>query len=349
MYATWSMSSTCSMRCGSGQKARSPSRTAAGSTPKARARAAAARALAMLCGAGWVDVGDLGELLGLLLPVRHEGAVDEDAVDDAQLGRARCAQGEADGAAALLDVGRADQVLGRLLGRVVDAGDAIALVDPALVRDVRLHGAVPVEVVGGQVEDGRGVGAQRGRPVQLVTGQFDGEYVVLLVAEDGVEEGDADVADRGGAQPGRLQDGGEHPYGRGLAVGAGDREPGRRFPAAVAAQPPGEFDVAPDRDARLGGCGEERLVGLPARGGDDELGGLGQGRPVAEAHGDALRLQLRGLRTGTLVVPVVDHRDDGAQAVQHRGRRDSGDSESRDGDVLALPVLVAHFSAAHPA
>lgn len=295
---------------------------------------------------GRVDVLDLGQLLGLLLPVRHEGAVDEDAVDDAQLGRARRVEGEADGPAALLDVGLADQVLGRRVGRVVDAGDAVALVDPALVRDVRRHGAVPVEVVGGQVEYGGGVGAQRGRPVQLVAGQLDGEYVVLLVAEDGVQEGDADVADGGGAQPRRLQDRGEHPYGRGLAVGAGDREPGGR---AGAPQPPGEFDVAPDGDARLGGCGEERLVGLPARGGDDELGGLGQGRPVAEAHGDALRLQLRGLCAGTLVVPVVDHGDDGPEAVQHLGRRDPGDSESRDGDVLALPVLVAHFSAAHPA
>ena len=119
--------------------------------------------------------------------------------------------------------------------------------------------------------------------------------------------------------------------------------------AVVAAQPPGQLDVAPDRDARLGGGREERLVGLPAGGGDDELGALGQGRPVAEAHGDSLRLQLGGLGTGALVVPVVDDGDDGAEAVQHPGGGDTADTESRDGDVLALPVLVAHLAAAHPA
>src|ERR1700751_4959934 len=48
----------------------------------------------------------------------------------------------------------------------------------------------------------------------------------------------------------------------------------------------------------------------------------GRGGAVPEAHGDAERLQLRGLRPGALVVAVVDDRDDGAEAVQHPGRRD---------------------------
>ena len=117
--------------------------------------------------------------------------------------------------------------------------------------------------------------------------------------------------------------------------------------ASRAAQPPGELDVAPDRHAGLGGGREERLVGLPAGGGDDEFGALGQGRAVAEAHGDAQRLQFGGLRAGALVVAVVDDGDERAEAVQDLGGRDAGDAETGDGDALALPV--GHLSAAHPA
>lgn len=302
----------------------------------------------MLCGAGWVDVGDLGELLRVLLPVLHEGPVDQDAVDHTELGGAGGGEGEADRAAALLHVGLAHQVLGRLVLRVVHAGDGVALVDPALVGDVRLHGAVPVEVVRGQVEHGGGVGAQRGRPVQLVAGQLDREHVVLLLAEDDVEQRDADVADGGGAQPGRLQDRGEHPGGGGLAVGAGDREPGRGCASVQVPQPPGQFDIAPDRHARLGGRREQRLVGPPAGRGDDQLGALGQGVPVAEAHGDALRLKLGGLHARALVGALVDGRDDGAEVLEDPGHRHPRDPETGHRHALALPG-GAHLSAAHPA
>jgi hypothetical protein len=183
--------------------------------------------------------------------------------------------------------------------------------------------------------------------VELVAGEFDREDVVLLLAEDRVEQGDADVADGRRAQARRLQDGGEHLDGRGLAVGAGDREPGRRFPAVQFPQPPGEFDVAPDRNAGSGGRCEQRLVRLPAGRGHDEVGAFRQGRAVTEAHGDTERLQVRGLRPGPFVVAVVDDRDERSEAVQDLGRRDSRYAEAGDGDVPALPV--GHFLAAHPA
>lgn len=237
----------------------------------------------MLCGAAWVDVGDLGQFLGLPVPVGHEGPVDQESFDDPQFGGAGGPEGEPDGAAALLDVGGADQGLGGRVGGVVDAGDPVALVDPALVGGVRLHGAVPVEVVGGEVEDGRGVGAQGGRPVQLVAGEFDGEDVVRLRGEDHVDQRGADVADRLGAQAGRGEDGGEHPGGGGLAVGAGDAEP---VGGTFGPQPPGDLHVADDLDARLGGGREERRVRLPAGRGDDQVGRLGEGVGVAEADGD---------------------------------------------------------------
>ncbi len=185
--------------------------------------------------------------------------------------------------------------------------------------------------------------------MQLVAGEFDGEDVVLRLAEHGVQQRYADVADGRGAQARGLQDGRQHPYGGGLAVGPGDREPGRGLAAVVAAQAPGEFDVAPDRDARLGGSQEERFVRLPAGGGDDEFRGRRQGGAVAEAHGDTERLQFGRLRAGAFVVAVVDDGDERAALVQGAGSGDAADAEPGDGDVLALPVHGAHFLAAHPA
>lgn len=216
----------------------------------------------MLCGAAWVDVLDLGELLGVLLPVLDEGAVHEDPVDHAEHGGPGGAEGEADGPAALFHVRLDDQGLGGGVGGVVDAGDRVALVDAALVGGVGVHRAVPVEVVRGQVEDGRGVGAYGGRPVQLVAGELDGEDVVGLLAGHHVDDRGADVADGRGLETGRAQDRREHLGGGGLAVGTGDREPRGRV---LAAQQPGDLDVAHDIDAGLGGGFEQRAVGLPAR------------------------------------------------------------------------------------
>ncbi len=202
---------------------------------------------------------------------------------------------------------------------------------------------MPVEVVGGEVEDGGGVHAQARRPVQLVAGELDGEDVVRLVGEDHVDQRDADVADGRGAQTGRLQDRGEHPDGGRLAVGAGDREPGGRVGAA---QPPGQFDVAPDGDAGLFGGAEERAGGLPAGGGDHQLGALGEGLPVAEADGDAQRPKLGGLGALAFAVAAVDRGDAGAEAGQGAGGGYAAHAEAGDGDVLAVPV---HLMASHPA
>ncbi len=101
--------------------------------------------------------------------------------------------------------------------------------------------------------------------------------------------------------------------------------------------------------ARLGGGQEERLVGLPAGCGDDQLGALGEGRAVAEADGDAERLEFGGLGAGAVVIAVVDDGDVGPEAPQHACCGDPGDAETRDGHPLAGPGRVCHLSAAQPA
>ncbi|GAA3067470.1 hypothetical protein GCM10020000_59780 [Streptomyces olivoverticillatus] len=131
--------------------------------------------------------------------------------------------------------------------------------------------------------------------------------------------GGADVADGGGAQSGGLQDGGEHLDGGGLAVGAGDGEPGG---GPLATQLPGDLDIADHTHARRGRGREERAGGLPAGRGDDEVGALGEGVGVAEADGDAL---LGAEHAGALAqgrgVAAVDDGHLRAEAWPGRGRR----------------------------
>src|SRR5690606_14048910 len=118
------------------------------------------------------EVGEGGELGGGAAALGVEGAVDEDAVDDPELGQARGAQRDADGAGALDDVRLLDQVQGGLIGGVVDAGGADALEDASLGAGVLLGAAVPVEVVGAHVQHNRGLAVQVLGPVQLEAGQL---------------------------------------------------------------------------------------------------------------------------------------------------------------------------------
>ena len=105
------------------------------------------------------------------------------------------AEGEADRPAALDDVGVHHQLLGDRVLHVVDAGELGVLVDLALGPPVVLERAVPVEVVGRDVEARReATGADRALPVQLEAGQLDGQHVVRLGVQHGLEQRRADVA-----------------------------------------------------------------------------------------------------------------------------------------------------------
>ncbi len=71
-----------------------------------------------------------------------------------------------------------------------------------------------------------------------------------------------------GRSPAFSQDRGQHADGRRLAVGAGEGQPRR---GALVAQPPGQLDLADDLDPGPRGLGQQRVVGTPARRGDDQL------------------------------------------------------------------------------
>ena len=236
------------MRCAAGANARSPSRTAVGGTPNARASAAAASALATLCGALGRTSPTVPSSCADSLPVRHEGTVDEQVVDDAEHRQRRCAEGEPDRAAALDDVGLLDHPQRHGVLDVVDGRLLRALVHARLGRDVGVHRAEVVDVVVGDVEADRRHRAHGVDERQLRRTDLDGDHVELVVHHD-VDQGVPDVAGRDGAVAGRAQHRLEHQRRGRLAVRAGDAQPGRG--AVGVAQAPGQLQLAPHRDPAL--------------------------------------------------------------------------------------------------
>ncbi len=109
------------------------------------------------------QVADRAQLRRAGLPLGDERPVDQQVLDHADHADGGHAQGEADRAGAVDDVGAADQPLGLGVGDVVDARPLDPFVDAALVGGVVGHGrgaGVPVEVVLGEVQHDGGLGAQ---------------------------------------------------------------------------------------------------------------------------------------------------------------------------------------------
>ena len=189
-----------------------------------------------------------------------EGAVDQQVLDHADLPQPRCGQGEADGATALDDVGLTDHVLGGGVGEVVDGGEPGAGVDAGLVPGVGLQASVPVEVVGSQVEAGRGQGRQGPGGVELEAGQLHGQGVGTA-GQHRLNDGSADVADGRGREPLGRQDRREHADRGGLAVRTGQSQPGDVRMRRVLLDPPGQLDLAPGLDTCGLGASQDRSGG----------------------------------------------------------------------------------------
>ncbi len=109
---------------------------------------------------GLLEVGERPQLGGGRAPLGHERAVAEHVVHDTEHRQAGDPERETDGAAPVDHVGVADHLLGRGVGDVVDARDLGALVHLRLGRGVRLDRAVPVDVVGCQIEARASTGCQ---------------------------------------------------------------------------------------------------------------------------------------------------------------------------------------------
>jgi len=98
--------------------------------------------------------------------------------------------------------------------------------------------------------------------VQLIARELDRQDIETLGIHDGFQHRGADIADRERIETLSLQDRLQHLHGRRLAVGAGHREPRS---GVLAAQPPGQLDLAPDRDVEAGRGQQDRRGRRPSR------------------------------------------------------------------------------------
>lgn len=135
----------------------------------------------------------------------------------------------------------------------------------ALGCGVGLHRAVPVKVVLRDVEDGRGVGIQRMRGLELEAGQFEHPYVGQRARVDAfaelVERRRADVAGHTDGLAGTLGQRARERRRGGLAVGTRDGQHTRRvglrgLEASQRARK--QFDLAPDGHRAFAGGGKQR-------------------------------------------------------------------------------------------
>src|SRR5699024_5182189 len=122
--------------------------------------------------AGVGDAGDVVEGrddLAVGVPLRDEGAVDEGVLHEPEFPYSRGGEGEPDRAGPVDDVGLFNHLPGRGDVGVVHACGTGVGVDAGLGPGVVLGAAVPVEVVVGEVEDGRGDSGDRMDVVELET------------------------------------------------------------------------------------------------------------------------------------------------------------------------------------
>ena len=267
------------MRCASSRKAVSTSRMTAGLDavrPRQRAGGQHVRDDVRSGEPGLAEIVERGQLDRAREPVLEEGTIAEDAVDDAETARTGNVEAEADGARTLDHLGLLHHQLGRRIGAVVDARHLGVVVHLRLGRAVGVEGAVPVEVVVGDVQADAGERRELATrvavdPVQLVAGELDHEHVEALRVADGVEHRDPDVPARRRTVAGRREHRRGELHGGRLAVGAGDRDPVGGLPHLVT-QAPGELDVAPERDGAQFRPAEQRVVVVEAGRDDDQFG-----------------------------------------------------------------------------
>ena len=233
------------------------------------------------------------------------------------------AQGEPDRPAAFCHVGRRGPAARSPGRRRCRRRRARALVDAALGRGVRVDRAVPVEVVVGDVEHRGGLRrASRADPVQLEARQLDGQHVVRAAGRSPPRARRADVA-RGHGADARRRCSIEASIRTVVVLPLVPVSASHGAGPVGRPQPPGQLDLAPDGDAGGGGLREQRVVGPPARRGDDQVEPAGQRRLAAEPSRGAPRASSqpapprRGPRSESR---RVDHGDLGAAGQQRVGR-----------------------------
>ena len=207
--------------------------------------------------------------------------------------------------------------------------------DAHLVGGVVVEGAVPVEVVLGEIEHASGVRCEIGCPVQLEAGDLGGEDVDRRFGQQGLPRRGTDIAHGQCAAAVGGENRFQHGGGGRLAVGAGDRQPGagRAEQSRLICQP-GCLDVPDHRDPGVGGGHQDRTVRTPPRGCHHQVNRGEEAGGTGLLGGDQRCTGLPRQASAGLNI-VVDHDDRGVQRRQHPGHPGTGDTGTGDDDPSA--------------
>ena len=199
---------------------------------------------------------------------------------------------------------------------------------------------MPVEMIGSEVQEGRGMASQRRGRLELEAREFEhpgpGQRVRIERFAQGIEGARRDVAGDAHRPAGTLDHRAQHAHRRRLAIGAGDAQHARRV-AAVAREvgecAREELDLAGDLAPR-GPRGRERRRDVGAQGGEagarSEQGGarrVGIDGPAREAGRGQLARE-RGAHGR--VLPRVGDLDIPAATREPAGHGEAAFSESED-------------------
>jgi hypothetical protein len=204
----------------------------------------------------------------------------------------------------------------------------------ALGVRVVLEGGVAVQVIRGDVEQGRGPGAERGHALGLEAGDLQDQRVEGAGdprRREHLGQGDPEVSADEGAATGGLQDGTDEGGGGALAVGSSDGDRGRSRGEEL----PGEVQLAQRWDsARLGV--QEGREGRNPRGDHDPINGAPVDGVVASGEeGGPLGFQGEGGGGEALPRGGVIAEDPGAAGEAGLRCGDAASTESDDRDGLS--------------
>ncbi len=215
------------------------------------------------------------------------------------------------------------------------AGAAV-LHDPLLVPVVILDVAVPVEMIGRQIENARDLGMEVRDGLELEARDLEHEEIAGAEIADDRAERQTNVSADDRPPSGGSQDLADHRDGRRLAVRARDGDEARL------GEPAAELELARERHAAPRRLEQKRMIDRDAGADDDLVDAVEELRAeTAEAHGHAGDI-VRNRRERVL----VGAGDAGARSAEEPDRREPAPREAEHENRFA-PVTRVSFRSCH--
>ncbi len=217
---------------------------------------------------------ECAQFLSGVAAIGDKSAIDEDAVDRAELTRVRSEKAKSNRFAALYYFRLADEFLGHSVTSVVQDGSHRVRKHFPLRRSIRFGRTVPVQVFLRHVEADAGQWVKRAlshgwQPVQLRARQLNNQHVKTRGVANRIEHGSSDCTDGGNGNVRRGEEMRDQLSRHRFAVRARHHEPIRD--RHLVPNAPRELDVTPHGDSALGGEGHDGVIGANPRAHDDEF------------------------------------------------------------------------------